>query len=116
MKLLLDENLSPRLLDRINDLFADSIHVRSVDLGQKPDRQVWEFAFSNGFAILTADADFQNLAVSLGHPPKVVLRKGCDDGNAVAEALIRSQAIRIADFLADEERAVLILRKKWSPI
>jgi predicted nuclease of predicted toxin-antitoxin system len=116
VKLLLDENLSPRLLLQIDDVFEGSIHVRSVNLEQTPDRQIWEFARSNGFAILTADADFQNLAVSLGHPPKIVLLKGCDYGNAAAEALIRSQAIRIADFLADEERAVLILQKKWPPL
>jgi predicted nuclease of predicted toxin-antitoxin system len=49
----------------------------------------------------------------LGHPPKIILLKGCDYGNEAAETLIRSQAIRIADFLADEERAVFILQKKW---
>lgn len=71
MKLLLDENLSPRLLRQIDDLFANSIHVRSVGLKQRPDREIWEFARSNGFAILTADADFLDLADSLGYPPKV---------------------------------------------
>ena len=112
MKLLLDENLSPRLLRQIDDLFANSIHVRSVGLKQRPDREIWEFARSNEFAILTADADFLDLAVSLGHPPKVILLKGCDYGNAVAEALIRGQVIRIAEFLNDSERAVLILRSQ----
>lgn len=116
MKLLLDENLSPRLVRRIDDLFAGSVHVRSVGFRQTPDREIWEFARFNGFAILTADADFHDLAVSFGHPPKIILLKGCDYGNAVAEALIRSQAIRIAHFLADEERAVLSLRKKWSQL
>ena len=112
MKLLLDENLSPRLLRQIDDLFANSIHVRSVGLKQRPDREIWEFARSNGLAILTADTDFLDLAISLGYPPKVILLKGCDYGNAVAETLIRRQAIRIADFLADQERAVLILQPK----
>lgn len=116
MKLLLDENLSHRLVRQIDDLFSGSVHVRSAGLKRTPDREIWEFARLNGFAILTADADFQDLAVSFGHPPKIILLKGCDYGNAEAEALIRSQAIRIADFLADEERAVLSLRKKWSPL
>jgi len=116
VKLLLDENLSPRLARRINDLFDGSIHVRSVGSKQTPDREIWDFARLNGFAILTADADFQDLAVSFGHPPKIIVLKGCDYGNAMAEALIRSPAIRVAHFLADEERAVLSLRKKWSPL
>jgi predicted nuclease of predicted toxin-antitoxin system len=100
----------------IDDLFSGSIHVRSVGFNQTPDREIWEFARFNGFAILMADSDFQDLAVSFGHRPKIFLLKGCDYGNAGAEALIRSQAIRIAHFLADEERAVLSLRKKWSPL
>ena len=81
-----------------------------MGLKQRPDREIWEFARSNGFAILTADADFHELAVSIGHPPKVILLKGCDYGNAVAENLIRRQAIRIGGFLNDPGRAVLILR------
>jgi predicted nuclease of predicted toxin-antitoxin system len=112
LKLLLDENLSPRLLHQIGDLFSNSLHVRTVGLKQKPDRKIWDFARANGFAILTADADFSDLAVALGQPPKVILLKGCDYGNEIAEKLIRSQAIRIADFLDDPERAVLILTQK----
>lgn len=70
---------------------------------------IWSFAKDNGFAIITADADFHLMAVERGAPPKVVWLWGCDYATAVAEELIRSQAIRIADFLNDPERAVLIL-------
>jgi len=83
-----------------------------VGLKQTPDREIWEFARVNRFTILTADTDFKDLAVSLGHPPKVILRKGCNYGNAIAERLIRSHAIRIAEFLNDPEQAVLILRPR----
>ena len=81
-----------------------------MGLKQRPDREIWEFARTNGLKILTADTDFLDLAVSLGHPPKVILLKGCDYGNAFAESLIRSRAILIAEFLKDTDRAVLILR------
>ena len=57
-----------------------------------------------------ADGDFYELAISLGHPPKVIFLMGCNYGTAVAERLIRGQAIRIAEFLDDPERAVLILQ------
>jgi hypothetical protein len=42
----------------------------------------------------------------------VIWLRGCDYPTAVAESLIRSQAIRIAEFLNDPERAVLILRRQ----
>jgi predicted nuclease of predicted toxin-antitoxin system len=71
---------------------------------------VWEHAKANDFSIVTADADFYELATALGPPPKVIWLRGCDYRTAVAERLIRSQAIRIAEFLEDPERAVLILR------
>ncbi|MGA3370458.1 MAG: DUF5615 family PIN-like protein [Terracidiphilus sp.] len=112
MKLLLDENLSRRLVRRISDLFADSAHVCTEGLLQAPDSAVWEYARTNGFAIVTADADFYELATALGAPPKVIWLRGCDYPTAVAEELIRGQAIRIAEFLEDPERAVLILRRQ----
>jgi predicted nuclease of predicted toxin-antitoxin system len=110
VKLLLDENLSRRLIPRILDLFPDSTHVEEHDLIQIPDFAVWEFARANGYAIVTADADFYELATSSGPPPKVIWLRGCDYPTAVAEELIRSQAIRITEFLEDAERAVLVLQ------
>lgn len=75
---------------------------------------VREYARSNGFSIVTADADFYELAIALGPPPKVIWLRSCDYPTAVAEELIRGQAIRIAEFLEDRERAVLILRPQRS--
>jgi len=37
MKLLLDQNLSPRLADRLADLFPDSSHVQRVGLDTATD-------------------------------------------------------------------------------
>jgi predicted nuclease of predicted toxin-antitoxin system len=80
-------------------------------LNQTPDSAVWEFAKNNGFSIVTADADFYELATAFGPPPKVIWLRGCDYPTAVAEELIRGQAIRIAEFLIEPEQAVLILRQ-----
>ena len=112
MKLLLDENLSRGLVPQIADLFPGSSHVCKAGLLQVPDTSIWAFAKSNDFSIVTADADFYELATTLGPPPKVIWLRGCDYPTAVAEQLIRSQAIRIAEFLEEPEPAVLILRHK----
>ena len=111
MKLLLDENLSHRLVRRLDDLFPGSAHVGSVGLLRASGTDVWEFAKSNGFAIITADADFYELATALGNPPKVIWLRGCNYPTTVAEELIRGQVIRIVEFLRDPEQAVLILQK-----
>jgi len=112
LKLLFDENLSRRLPLRVADLFPDSVHVSQPGLLETPDPLVWRYARENGFAILTADRDFYELAISHGHPPKVIYIERCDFGTAAVESLIRKQAIRIADFLFNKDTAVLILRRK----
>ena len=112
MRLLLDENLSRRLVRRIDDLFPGSLHVSSEGLLAAHDEVSWQYARSNDLTIVTADADFYELATTLGPPPKVLWQRGCDYPTAHAEELLRSQAIRIAEFYDDPERAVLILQRQ----
>lgn len=72
MKLLFDQNLSPRLVDRLSDVYPDSAHVMKVNLDRALDREIWAFAARNGYAIVTKDADFGELSVLRGSPPNVV--------------------------------------------
>ncbi|WP_230966126.1 DUF5615 family PIN-like protein, partial [Nostoc sp. NZL] len=41
MKLLFDENLSPKLPTRLSDLFPDSLHVRDIGMKATIDPIVW---------------------------------------------------------------------------
>lgn len=109
MKLLLDENLSRRLLNRFADLFPGSTHAAFEELLQVSDARIWEYAKAGDFAIVTADADFYELATAFGPPPKVIWLRGCNYPTAIAKRLIRRQAIRITEFLKDVDQAVLIL-------
>jgi predicted nuclease of predicted toxin-antitoxin system len=45
MMLLFDQNLSPKLVTRLADLFAGSSHVEQEGLGSQSDDVVWEHAF-----------------------------------------------------------------------
>ena len=49
MKLLLDENLTPRLVNRLGLLFPALTHVRDVALKQAADRDIWSWAKDNDF-------------------------------------------------------------------
>jgi len=52
MKLLLfDQNLSPRLVDRLADIYPNSVHVFSLGLGDAMDIDIWEFARDNDYMI-----------------------------------------------------------------
>jgi predicted nuclease of predicted toxin-antitoxin system len=108
VKLLLDENLSRRLVGRLADLYPGTTHVALNGLLQSPDNGIWEFAKSAGYTIASADADFYELATTFGPPPKVIWLRGCDYPTAVAERLLRAHAIRVVEFIEDLDRALLI--------
>lgn len=109
MKLLLDENLSDRLLDRLADLFPGSRHVKQLGLLQATDPDLWMYARTHGFALLTKDKDFQQLCALRGAPPKVVwLRLGNRPTSYLADA-IRARAAAVEAFANDEKASLLIL-------
>ncbi len=110
MKLLVDEKLPPRLVRDLADLYPDSIHVNSISLGTTPDELIWEYAKSNGFTFLTKDKDFVSLSLAWGAPPKVILLQTGNCATGELLAVLRGNAIRLADFEADTQRSLLILR------
>jgi predicted nuclease of predicted toxin-antitoxin system len=110
LKLLVDENLPPRLARDLADLFPDSAHVGSVGLASAPDKTIWEFAKAGGFAFLTKDRDFANLSIAKGAPPKVILLQTGNCSTAEIIELIRKNAIRFSDFENDLKRSLLIVR------
>ncbi len=77
MKLLFDQNISFRITRLINATFQKCQHVSAVGLNDKTDSEIWEYAKLNDFVIVTFDADFYDLAVIKGIPPKIIwLRMG----------------------------------------
>jgi predicted nuclease of predicted toxin-antitoxin system len=110
LKLLFDANLSPKLAGRLRELFPDSTHVFDTGLARfTSDETIWEYAGLNGFIIVTADSDFIDLAEKRGAPPKVVRLENCNYKTSVVEALLRRNAVRIAD-LGHSDRTVLVVR------
>ncbi len=74
MKLLLDENISWRLVAKLKPFFDDVLHVNFIALKTPlSDNQIWGFAHDNNFVIVTNDYDYINLMNLLGFPPKVIL-------------------------------------------
>lgn len=115
MRLLFDEQLSPRLVDLLNDVFPGAAHVHELGLGNTDDRRVFHHARDHGYTIVTKDGDFADLAVTLGSPPQVVwLRLGNCATTAVA-SLLRSQVATLAEFARDAGTSVLALADASRP-
>jgi len=100
VKLLLDQNLSPRLAAASENAFPGTAHVREHDLQRADDVEIWEFAKQHGFAILSKDADFHQMSFLYGHPPKVVW---ANLGNRSTDEILVAIQDRRADLAAFEE-------------
>ena len=90
MKLLFDQNLSPRLVKRLADLYPDSNHVYHVGVDRASDEVTRDFARRENFVIVTKDSDFSDLCTLLGFPPKVIWIRRGNCSTADIESILRA--------------------------
>ncbi|MDE0529215.1 MAG: DUF5615 family PIN-like protein [Truepera sp.] len=109
MKLLFDENVSPRLVAGLSDVFPGSVHVRDVGLARATDAAIWSYARDQGLTIVSKDSDFHQVSFVRGPPPKVIWIRRSNCTTADIEALLRSNRTGILTFGADAEAAFLAL-------
>lgn len=109
MTALLDQNLSFRLAPLIGGVFTEVHHVQSIGLSGKSDREIWQVARLNNWVIVSKDADFADMALLYGAPPKVIrLKLGNCTWEEPATAINR-WADPIRDFLQDGESSLLVI-------
>lgn len=72
MKLLLDQNISYKILPSVSVFYPESTHVRIEHLEGKTDGEIWNYAKEQGFTIVTQDADFYEITLLKGLPPKIL--------------------------------------------
>ena len=109
MKLLFDQNLSPRLVSSLADLYPDSNHVFKLGLDQASDKKIRDFALQNEFTIVTKDADFGDLNILLGFPPKVIwIRIGNCSARDI-ENILRNEFDSISDHHSNSRSGLLVL-------
>jgi predicted nuclease of predicted toxin-antitoxin system len=109
VKLLIDENLSPRLVEILSRAYPGSRHVDHLGLRGRPDHEIWDHAARGDFVLVSKDNDFRQLSFLHGAPPKVVWLSVGDAGTrAIADLLLRSVA-RLQTFQSDEDESLLEL-------
>lgn len=109
MKLLFDENLSPRLPELLEEIYPGSVHVRDCGLKQASDTAVWEYAKSQGYTIVSKDSDFQERSVLWGGPPKVIWVRIPNCGVADVAGILSDSRIRVERFITLDAETCLIL-------
>ncbi len=107
MKLLLDQNLSRRLLPQLTIPFPGSNQVAALGLDRANDAEIWAIARKEGFAIVTKDADFVELSLMKGFPPKVIWLNLGNVTNAALLARMLAETEGIKGFLTNPAEGVL---------
>lgn len=110
MKLLLfDQNLSPRLADRLADIYPDSLHVFTLGMGNAMDIEIWQYAHDHDYMIVTKDADFSELGVLKGFPPKIIWIRRGNCSTRDIELMLRENYEDIRMLGDDDKTGILIL-------
>lgn len=108
MKILVDQNISHRLLPYVHSEFPDLFHVRTLGLIDFSDFEIFKYARKNNFdGVLTLDEDFNNLQLEHGIPPKVIWLRVGNCSTRVLGQNILDKATSIKKFLSDPETECL---------
>jgi len=105
MKLLLDENLSRRLVPFLQHDYPGSDQVVLLGMQSATDKEVWQRARDDGYVIVTRDGDFQELSLVWGQPPKVIRLKTLNQTRAATLTLLLENKDVITESLIDQDLA-----------
>lgn len=109
MKILLDENVSWRIIKFIENCFDEVKHISSISTNRLSDKDIWDYAKINSFTILTYDADFRNFVSYYNYPPKVVWLSTCNISKAKLAELIKNNIDSINEFGNNDDFGILEL-------
>lgn len=107
MKLLLDENLSRRLVPLLQTDYPDSTQIVLEGLESASDHVVWEFAKEHQFVIVTRDADFEEMSMVLGQPPKIIWLRTWNQTRARTLKTLLDNREQIEDALIRQDHACI---------
>lgn len=109
IRLLFDHMLSPKLTRRLDDIFPDSMHIYRLKMHTEDDKVVWNYALTNGYVIVTLDADYSDLSRVKGFPPNVVWLRCGNSATTTVENILRNNQEHIKRLVDDEDYGLLLL-------
>ena len=106
MNILLDQNISFRVVPLLSTTFEIIKQVMELKLTDASDLEIWNYARTHNYTIITFDNDFIDLANLKGAPPKIIwLRFGNSSNLKIANKLIAKSSV-IKDFIADKDSEI----------
>ena len=94
MKLLLDQNLSYRIIKSLLPVYPESTQVKLLKMEHSTDKEIWQYARHHDYAIVTLDADFHEYSLLWGGPPLIIwLKCGNQPKQVILNKLLDKQII-----------------------
>ena len=109
MKLLFDQNLSPKLANQLSDLFPNSIHVQDAGLDTAEDTEIWNYAHAKGYIVVSKNADFGERSTLQGASPKVIWLKRGNCPTSAVKGILRNHSSDIQTFARNANQRLLVL-------
>lgn len=107
MKLLFDQNISPKIVRQIESDFPGSYQVRHVGLEDASDSSIFDYAKDHGYSIVTFDADFIDLNMIKGIPPKIIWLKTGNLTTRSVSNLLKKNRDALIEFLNSGKEGIL---------
>jgi predicted nuclease of predicted toxin-antitoxin system len=109
VKLLLDENLSRRLVAALQDVYPGTTHVEFVGLDGAADLAICDYAATHGFVMVTKDVDYDQIIALRNFNPKLIRLTLGNTSNAATLHALRSAAPEITAALNNPNRGMVEL-------
>lgn len=109
MKLLLDENLSRRLVPALQARFPGTSQVALLGLERASDLELCDYAAENGFVLCSKDDDFHRLVAARAYRPKLVHVALGNAGNEAILAALLAAADRLDAAMAEPDVGVVVV-------
>ena len=109
MKLLLDENISSKLVKYLIENFPESSHIDYLQMQGTTDTDIWEYAKKQDYIIVSKDNDFRQRSFLFGSPPKVIWLSVGNGGTKIIKEVLLANVQKIRSFAVSETEGLLVL-------
>ncbi|WP_353721588.1 DUF5615 family PIN-like protein [Dyadobacter sp. 676] len=104
MKILIDQNISQRILPLQQPYFDNLDHLKYVGLTDAADYDIFMFARAKGYqAIITLHDDFMKLINQFHEPPKIIWVRTGNISTRVLSNILANKIETIREFIQDTD-------------
>lgn len=108
MKLIFDNNISYKIIKKLDLPNTETIHVSNTSLSKPAaDVDIWKYAKQNDYTIITFDIDFEELSILQSFPPKVILLKLGNSSTEFIANYLKNNFSVVEEFIANESLGLL---------